>query len=132
MNSYENNFETSFFKEVYALVKKVPKGKVTSYGRIAALLGKPRAARAVGYALNALSKGQEQKIPWQRVINSQGKISFRGDTGRSILQKKMLEDEGIKFDSTESIDWKVFGWPDMISNKPIRKKRKNLSRIRFD
>ncbi|MDI7190627.1 MGMT family protein [Leptospira santarosai] len=132
MNSYENNFETSFFKEVYALVKKVPKGKVTSYGRIAALLGKPRAARAVGYALNALSKGQEQKIPWQRVINSQGKISFRGDTGRSILQKKMLEDEGIKFDSTESIDWKVFGWPDTISNKPIRKKRKNLSRIRFD
>ncbi|MDI7185263.1 MGMT family protein [Leptospira santarosai] len=132
MNSYENNFETSFFKEVYALVKKVPKGKVTSYGRIAALLGNPRAARAVGYALNALSKGQEQKIPWQRVINSQGKISFRGDTGRSILQKKMLEDEGIKFDSTESIDWKVFGWPDTISNKPIRKKRKNLSRIRFD
>ncbi|MDI7209644.1 MGMT family protein [Leptospira santarosai] len=132
VNSCENNFETSFFKEVYALVKKVPKGKVTSYGRIAALLGKPRAARAVGYALNALSKGQEQKIPWQRVINSQGKISFRGDTGRSILQKKMLEDEGIKFDSTESIDWKVFGWPDTISNKPIRKKRKNLSRIRFD
>lgn len=114
------------------MVKKVPKGKVTSYGRIAALLGKPRAARAVGYALNALSKGQEQKIPWQRVINSQGKISFRGDTGRSILQKKMLEDEGIKFDSTESIDWKVFGWPDTISNKPVRKKRKNLSRIRFD
>lgn len=124
VNSYDNNFETSFFKEVYALVKKVPKGKVTSYGRIAALLGKPRAARAVGYALNALSKGQEQKIPWQRVINSQGKISFRGDTGRSILQKKMLEDEGIKFDSTESIDLKVFGWPDTISNKPVRKKRK--------
>lgn len=112
------------------MVKKVPKGKVTSYGRIAALLGKPRAARAVGYALNALSKGQEQKVPWQRVINSQGKISFRGDTGRSILQKKMLEDEGIKFDFTETIDLKVFGWPDTIPDKPAHKKRKNLSRNR--
>lgn len=88
MNHYKDNSETSFFKEVYSLIKKVPKGKVTSYGRIAALLGKPRAARAVGYALNALPKGQEQKVPWQRVINSQGKISFRGDTSRSILQKK--------------------------------------------
>ncbi|WP_061218778.1 MGMT family protein [Leptospira weilii] len=127
MNSYKDNSEISFFKEVYALIKKVPKGKVTSYGRIAALLGKPRAARAVGYALNALSKGQEQKVPWQRVINSQGKISFRGDTGRSILQKKMLEDEGIKFGSAETIDLKVFGWPDTISGKPAHKKRKNLS-----
>ncbi|RHX82268.1 MGMT family protein [Leptospira yasudae] len=116
--------ETSFFKEVYALVKKVPRGKVTSYGRIAALLGKPRASRAVGYALNALSKGQEQKVPWQRVINGQGKISFRGDTGRSILQKKMLEDEGIRFNSAETVDLKVFGWPDTIPHKSARKKRK--------
>ncbi|PJZ56431.1 MGMT family protein [Leptospira barantonii] len=120
----EDNSEISFFKNVYTLVKKVPRGKVTSYGRIAALLGKPRAARAVGYALNALSKDQEQKVPWQRVINSQGKISFRGDTGRSILQKKILEDEGIKFNSAETIDLKIFGWPDTISDKVPRKKRR--------
>lgn len=120
----DDNSEISFFKNVYALVKKVPRGKVTSYGRIAALLGKPRAARAVGYALNALSKDQEQKVPWQRVINSQGKISFRGDTGRSILQKKILEDEGIKFNSAETIDLKIFGWPDTISNQVPRKKRR--------
>ncbi|MBM9499300.1 MGMT family protein [Leptospira sp. 201903071] len=116
--------ETSFFKEVYTLVKKVPKGKVTSYGRIASLLGKPRAARAVGYALNALSKSQEQKVPWQRVINSQGKISFRGDTGRSILQKKILEDEGIKFSVNEIVDLEVFGWPNLIQKSTPRKKRK--------
>ncbi|EMJ98222.1 MGMT family protein [Leptospira alstonii] len=132
MKRDKENSEISFFKEVYTLVKKVPKGKVTSYGRIAALLGKPRAARAVGYALNALSKGQEQKVPWQRVINSQGKISFRGDSGRSILQKKILEDEGIKFNSAETIDLKVFGWPDMIPHKPIvRKKRKRTSQNRI-
>ncbi|AOP32509.1 cysteine methyltransferase [Leptospira tipperaryensis] len=116
--------EISFFKEVYTLVKKVPKGKVTSYGRIAALLGKPRAARAVGYALNALSKSQEQKIPWQRVINSQGKISFRGDTGRSILQKKILEDEGVKFNASETVDLNIYGWPSLIQNSTPRKKRK--------
>lgn len=120
----DESSEISFFKNVYALVKKVPKGKVTSYGRIAALLGKPRAARAVGYALNTLSKDQEQKVPWQRVINSQGKISFRGDTGRSILQKKILEDEGIKFNSAETIDLKIFGWPDTLSDKAPRKKRR--------
>ncbi|TGK28107.1 MGMT family protein [Leptospira gomenensis] len=114
--------EISFFKKVYALVRKIPKGKVSSYGRIAALLGKPRAARAVGYALNALSKDQEQKVPWQRVINGRGKISFRGDTDRSILQKKILEDEGIVFDSTETVDWKRFGWPSLTS-APSRNKR---------
>ncbi|PJZ61151.1 MGMT family protein [Leptospira adleri] len=115
--------EISFFKEVYKLVKKVPKGKVTSYGRIAALLGKPRAARAVGYALNALSKTQEQTVPWQRVINSQGKISFRGDTGRSILQRKMLENEGIKFSASETVDLDVYGWPNPIQNSSARKKK---------
>ncbi|QCO35904.1 MGMT family protein [Leptospira interrogans] len=127
MKHKEVNSEISFFKEVYVLVKKIPKGKVTSYGRIAALLGKPRAARAVGYALNALSKDQEQKVPWQRVINSQGKISFRGDTGRSILQRKILEDEGVKFNFADKIDWKVFGWPDMIPSKSLLKKRKLTS-----
>lgn len=124
MKKEKNIQEISFFKEVYKLVKKVPKGKVTSYGRIAALLGKPRAARAVGYALNALSKTQEQTVPWQRVINSQGKISFRGDTGRSILQRKMLENEGVKFSASETVDLDVYGWPNPIQNSPARKKRK--------
>ncbi|TGL62886.1 MGMT family protein [Leptospira sarikeiensis] len=104
--------EENFYEQVYKIVKKIPKGKVTSYGRIAAIMGKPRAARAVGYALNSLKKGQEQKVPWQRVINSMGKISFRGDAPRAILQKKLLESEGIKFSREEVVDWKRFGWPD--------------------
>ena len=100
-----------FFQDVYNLVKKIPKGKVTSYGRIAGILGKPRAARAVGYALNALPKTELQNIPWQRVINSQGTISFKGDTFRAQLQKKLLEDEGIHFDMDDKIDFKTQGWP---------------------
>lgn len=101
----------SFYESVYSIAKKIPKGKVTSYGRIAVILGHPRAARAVGYALNAIPKNREGKIPWQRVINSKGRISFRGDSHRAILQRKILESEGIKFDDNETIDWKTFGWP---------------------
>lgn len=101
----------NFYEQVYKIVKKIPKGRVTSYGRIAVLTGKPRAARAVGYALNSLRKDQEQKVPWQRVINSQGKISFRGDARRVILQKKLLESEGVKFSKEEIVDWNLYGWP---------------------
>ncbi|EQA35617.1 methylated-DNA--[protein]-cysteine S-methyltransferase, TIGR00589 family [Leptospira inadai serovar Lyme str. 10] len=101
----------SFYEEVYKITKRVPRGRITSYGRIAVLLGKPRAARAVGYALNAIPKDREQKIPWQRVINSQGKISFRGDSHRAILQRKILQSEGIEFDQNDRTDFRKFGWP---------------------
>ncbi len=109
MNGME---EISFYKKVYGLVSKIPKGKVTSYGKIAVLLGNPRAARAVGYALNALKKTELQAIPWQRVINSKGQISFKGDTVRANLQRKILESEGIVFHSDGQIDFTLFGWPE--------------------
>jgi methylated-DNA-protein-cysteine methyltransferase-like protein len=103
--------KVSFYVEVYKIVKKIPKGKVTTYGTIALLLGKPRAARAVGYALNALKKDAEsQSIPWQRVINAQGQISFKGDTLRANFQKNLLLKEGIVFDTTDSVDFKKYGW----------------------
>lgn len=108
MNGME---EISFYKKVYELVSKIPKGKVSSYGKIAVLLGNPRAARAVGYALNALKKTELQAIPWQRVINSKGRISFKGDTIRANLQRKILESEGIVFHSDGQIDFTLFGWP---------------------
>ncbi|PJZ85020.1 MGMT family protein [Leptospira harrisiae] len=102
---------TNFYDSVYAVVKKIPKGKVTTYGHIALLLGSPRAARAVGYALNALKKEMEQKIPWQRVINAQGKISFRGDTFRASLQKKILQSEGVVFDqNNDTLNFDKYGW----------------------
>lgn len=101
----------SFYTKVYDVVKKIPKGKVTSYGTIAGLLGQPRAARAVGYALNSLPKDLESMVPWQRVINSQGKISVKGDTIRANLQRKLLEKEGVEFNDVGQIDFKKFGWP---------------------
>ncbi|MCB1156088.1 MAG: methylated-DNA--[protein]-cysteine S-methyltransferase [Leptospiraceae bacterium] len=105
------NEEITFYTKVYELVKKIPKGRVSSYGRIAALLGQPRAARAVGYALNSLKKHDLQSVPWQRVINSKGEISFKGDTFRANLQKRLLEKEGILFDEKSRVDLKKQGWP---------------------
>jgi methylated-DNA-protein-cysteine methyltransferase-like protein len=103
--------QPSFYQKVFEVVQKIPSGKVCSYGTIAAILGQPRAARAVGYALNSLQKELETKIPWHRVINSKGKISFKGDTFRANLQIKLLEKEGIRFDDVGQIDFKIYGWP---------------------
>lgn len=101
----------NFFDSVYEIVKKIPKGKVTTYGHIALMLGKPRAARVVGYALNALQKNSQAEIPWQRVINAKGQISFKGEVIRADLQKKLLEKEMIVFDkNTDQIDFKLYGW----------------------
>jgi methylated-DNA-protein-cysteine methyltransferase related protein len=84
-----------FRAKVYATVKKVPKGKVTTYGDVAGALGSRRVARQVGFALAALD---DDTVPWQRVINASGRISFRGDPVRGTAQQRALEREGIEFD----------------------------------
>ena len=84
-----------FRAKVYATVKKVPKGKVTTYGDVAGALGSRRVARQVGFALAALN---DDSVPWQRVINASGRISFRGDPVRGTAQQRALEREGITFD----------------------------------
>jgi methylated-DNA-protein-cysteine methyltransferase-like protein len=100
----------SFFDAIYALVRQIPRGKVASYGQIAALLGHPRAARTVGWALASLSDRQEEDVPWQRVINSQGRISIRHLRHAADEQRALLEAEGIEFDPRGTIDWRRFGW----------------------
>jgi methylated-DNA-protein-cysteine methyltransferase-like protein len=88
----------SFNEQVYALVRHIPRGKVLTYGQIAALLGNPMGARAVGWALNSLRDGTD--VPWQRVVNASGQISLRGDTGVQI-QRSLLEAEGLQFDEQD-------------------------------
>jgi methylated-DNA-protein-cysteine methyltransferase-like protein len=101
----------NFYQQVYDLVRQIPKGRVMTYGQIAVLLGKPTASRAVGYALHRTPVGQN--IPWQRVINSQGKISPRG-AGDKLhdppLQRLLLEDEGITFDAQGKIHLDQYLW----------------------
>lgn len=101
----------SFYETVYKIVQQIPFGKVSTYGRIAMIAGSPRAARATGYALAGLKENSEKSIPWQRVVNAQGKISSSRDPLRATLQRKILEKEGVLFDQNEMIDLKRFGWP---------------------
>lgn len=102
--------EPSFFERVWLVVKQIPRGKVASYGQIAAMLGHPQAARTVGWALNALSGPQAEAVPWQRVINSAGRISISRADLSADIQRAMLEVEGVEFDARGYIDWKQFGW----------------------
>jgi methylated-DNA-protein-cysteine methyltransferase-like protein len=97
-----------FFEQVYRVVRQVPAGKVTSYGAIARMLGHARAARTVGWALHSLPQGSD--VPWQRVINSQGRISTDCREHGADLQRALLEAEGIEFDDEGSVDWERFGW----------------------
>lgn len=96
----------NFYEAVYRVVRKVPKGRVMTYGQIAAILGAPRAARAVGYAMRA----SPDRIPWQRVINRKGQISARSQVERPILQKMLLESEGVHFDASGTCDLERLRW----------------------
>jgi methylated-DNA-protein-cysteine methyltransferase-like protein len=96
-----NNYEL-----IWETVKQIPKGKVASYGDIATLSGLIGQQRLVGYALHNLPRNSG--VPWQRVINSQGKISLSKNTGSYARQKKLLKQEGIIFEK-EKIDLEKFG-----------------------
>lgn len=88
--------EESFFHRVYELVEQIPRGRVATYGQVATLLGVPRGARAVGWALRALPRGRQRVVPWHRVVGAGGRISPRAGGG-SLAQRRRLRAEGIRF-----------------------------------
>jgi len=93
---------------IYDVVRRVPRGKVATYGQIASIAGLHGQARQVGYAMAALGRGST--VPWQRVINAQGRISMRSEgPGGSIIQQQLLEREGVIFRGGR-VDLKRFGW----------------------
>lgn len=100
-----------FCERVWTTVKRIPRGKVATYGQIAALIGMSRHARQVGYALAATPENRQ--IPWHRVINAQGRVSLRlkhWESGSDELQRILLEADGVTFDSTGRVDLKRFRW----------------------
>lgn len=107
--------QAEFRRKVWEVVRQIPVGKVSTYGQIAALIPLPRGmesqdyaawgARWVGGAMAACPEG----IPWQRVINSQGKISLRPGGGAEH-QRQLLLDEGVEFDDRDRVDLAEFGW----------------------
>jgi len=100
-----------FYARVYDVVRQVPAGRVATYGQVATLLGSPRAARQVGFALSALRHREDlATVPWHRIINGRGRISVRGDTLRGCDQQRLLEDEGVVFDDGGKTNLATFGW----------------------
>ena len=98
----------SRWEHVYAVVRRIPRGKVATYGQVARLAGLGGDARQVGYALHALPA--RSRVPWHRVINSRGGISLHPRDGGDVTQRLMLEKEGVRFNAGGRTDLKRFGW----------------------
>ena len=96
------------YEQIYAAVRRIPRGRVATYGQIAALEGLPRQARMVGYALNALP--ESRSLPWHRVINAKGEVSPRSEPGFERVQRALLEREGIEFDARDRVSLARFRW----------------------
>jgi len=99
----------SSYPRIYAVVRRIPRGRVATYGQIAVLAGVPGQARLVGYALNAVP--DSSTVPWHRVINAQGRISTRrSEPGGGITQRMLLEREGVRFNAAGRTDLDRFRW----------------------
>ena len=97
------------YARIYAVVRRVPRGRVATYGQIARLAGLPGHARQVGYAMAAVKPGS--RTPWHRVINAQGKVSpRRAGPGAGIRQRQLLEREGVRFDARSVVSLDRYGW----------------------
>jgi len=103
----ETSESFSFSQRVKDIIKRIPRGKVATYGQIAACAGNPRAARQVVWILNSSSR--KDKLPWHRVVNSKGQISLKPKQGYEI-QKELLRKEGVKFDESDTIDFSRYLW----------------------
>lgn len=94
--------------KILAVVRRIPEGRVATYGQVAALAGYSGHARQVGYALHDLPEGSD--VPWQRVINARGEVSPRAAPGREGYQRHLLEEEGVLFDTRGRVDLELFRW----------------------
>lgn len=98
-------------QRVWQVVASIPAGKVASYGQVAALAELPRQARAVGRMMSQLPK--DTRLPWFRVINAQGRISFPLDSENYKRQREKLEADGIEFNG-ERINLQIYRWNALI------------------
>jgi len=97
----------SFHERAVAVIKRIPEGKVATYGQIAALAHQPRAARQVARILH--SSWSTEQLPWYRIVNRRGRISLKPGSGYEI-QKTLLENEGVAFSGDDSIDFDRYLW----------------------
>lgn len=96
------------YARIWSVVKKIPRGRVATYGQIATLAGLDGHARQVGYALHNLPGSS--RVPWHRVINAKGEISPRSASDSHELQRLLLEAEGVEFTLDGRVDLRKFRW----------------------
>ncbi len=96
------------YQRIYRVVRRIPQGRVATYGQVARLAGLAGHARQVGYALHALP--DDSDVPWQRVINARGEISRRAEPGWEGVQRSLLAAEGICFDDRQRVALSRFAW----------------------
>lgn len=108
---------SSQYDQIYRIVRRIPPGRVATYGQVARLAGLPRQARRVGYALSAL--GGEEGVPWHRVVNAQGRISLRASGDRDGRQRELLEEEGVEFDTSGRLSLERYRWRTDPSDDPF-------------
>lgn len=97
---------TTTFERIYAVVRRIPRGRVATYGQVARLAGVANGARQVGYALHALREGTT--VPWFRVLNARGASSL--GNGGDVTQRLLLEREGVRFDAGGRVSLGRHGW----------------------
>jgi len=96
---------------IYAVIRRIPKGWVATYGQVAAMAGLPRRARLVGSILQNLDPASD--IPWHRVVNAKGEVSYSPSrNGGDALQQRLLEKEGVEFDERNRFNLERFRWLD--------------------
>jgi methylated-DNA-protein-cysteine methyltransferase-like protein len=113
---------SALYQKIWETVRRIPFGRVATYGQIAALAGHPRQPRLIGYAMHRTP--EDSGVPWHRVVNAKGEISRRAASilsGEENLQRVLLEREGVEFDSAGRIDLKRFRW--MPRRRSSRKPR---------
>ena len=98
----------TLYQRIYGVVSRIPRGRVATYGQVAALAGLPGHARQVGYALHSLPAGSA--VPWQRVINHKGQISLRNDPAAADRQRVFLEAEGVSLNAAGAVDLVKYQW----------------------
>jgi methylated-DNA-protein-cysteine methyltransferase-like protein len=110
-----------FYEKVYTVVRRIPKGKVTSYGRIAEMLESRGAARQVGYAMSALKNRENDPryadVPWQRVVNHEGRIVIKGSEHGRFYQAELLREEGVEVSEELKIDLDKYLWDGLLPHE---------------
>jgi len=116
------------YAQIWSVIRKIPRGRVATYGQIAELAGLEGHARQVGYALHNLPERSD--VPWHRVVNSRGEISPRSAGDSHELQKFLLEEEGVEFDLRGRLELKKFQWREKRERPSSRSRKKITDKLR--